>query len=71
MSILIDELLNEECDPTLTLINSKFYVAKPIPFYSIYTFINRIKDGFKVMLGKAFAVHYKEDEKINNKKTYS
>lgn len=62
MSILIDELLKEECDPTLTQINSKFYVAKPIPFYSIKTVLNRIKDGLKVMKGKAFAVHYKEDE---------
>ena len=62
MSILIDELLKEECNPTLTQINSKFYVAKPIPFYSIFTFINRIVDGLRVIRGKSFAVHYKEDE---------
>jgi hypothetical protein len=62
MSILIDKLLKEDSNSTLTQINLKFYVAKPIPYYSIYTFIDRIKDGLKVMRGKAFAVHYKEDE---------
>jgi hypothetical protein len=67
MSILIDELLKDECNPTLTQIDSKFYVAKPIPFYSIYTFIDRIKDGFRVMVGKSFAVHYKEDEQLKQK----
>ena len=62
MSILIDELLKEECNPTLTQIDSKFYVAKPIPYYSIFSFMDRIVDGLRVMRGKSFAVHYKEDE---------
>jgi hypothetical protein len=62
MSILIDELLKEECNPTLTQIDSKFYIAKPIPYYSIFSLIDRIKDALKVFRGKAFAVHYKEDE---------
>ena len=67
MSLLIDELLKEESNPTLTQIDSKFYVAKPIPFYSIFTFIDRIKDGVRVMRGKSFAVHYKEDEQQHKK----
>jgi hypothetical protein len=40
----------------------KWYITKPLPFYSLKTKIQRLKDGLRVMNGKSFAVHYKEDE---------
>jgi len=63
MSILIDKLLRiENTFASYMRVDSIFYMAKPIPFYSYKTTLNRIKDGFRVMTGKSFAVHYKEDE---------
>ena len=63
MSILLDELL-KEADASTTSQGKyvKWYIAKPLPFYSLKTRFQRIKDGFRVMNGKSFAVHYKEDE---------
>lgn len=61
MSILIDDLLDENNDLTICEIDLKWYIAKPIPFYSLKTKLQRIKDGLRVMFGKSFAVHYKED----------
>ena len=65
MSILIDNLLKKENTfSSFKRVDSMFYMAKPIPFYSYKTVLNRIKDGFRVMTGRSFAVHYKEDEQI-------
>mgnify|MGYP003151943147 CR=1 FL=1 len=63
MSILIDKLL-KETDTSITsqAKNFKWYIAKPRPFKSLKTTLKRIGDGFKVMNGKSFAVHYKQDE---------
>ena len=63
MSILIDKLLKETDQSTMIQANdSKWYIAKPTPFYSIKTKIKRIKDALRVLKGKSFAVHYKENE---------
>lgn len=63
MSILIDKLLKEVDTSILTQANDmRWYVAKPQPFYSIKTKIQRIVDGLRVINGKSFAVHYKQDE---------
>ena len=64
MSILLDKLLKEADTSTTTAQakDLKWYIAKPLPFYSLKTKIQRIKDGLRVMNGKSFAVHYKEDE---------
>ena len=63
MSILIDKLIKEA--DTLTTAQAKdlkWYIAKPLPFDSLKTKLQRIKDGLRVINGKSFAVHYKEDE---------
>lgn len=63
MSILLDKLLKEADTSTTTQVKDlKWYIAKPLPFYSLKTKIQRIKDGLRVVSGKSFAVHYKEDE---------
>jgi hypothetical protein len=64
MSVLIDKLL-KDIDESITSQSNdkKWYIAKPLPFYSIKTKLKRINDGIRVMRGKSFAVHYKEDEK--------
>ncbi len=63
MSILLDKLL-KEADTSITTQakDLKWYIAKPLTFYSLKTKIQRFKDGLRVMNGKSFAVHYKEDE---------
>ena len=40
-------------------INGKWYIAKPISYIK---FINKIKDAWLCLIGKSFAVHFKEDE---------
>ena len=62
MSILIDKLLKEADTPKTQAKDLKWYIAKPLPFYSLKTKLQRIKDGLRVMNGKSFAVHYKQDE---------
>ncbi len=63
MSILLDKLLKEaDTSTTAQAKDLKWYISKPLPFYSLTTKLQRIKDGFRVMNGKSFAVHYKEDE---------
>jgi len=63
MSRLIDELIKETDNGiTAQAKDLKWYFAKPLPFYSIKTKLKRILDGFRVMNGKSFAVHYKVDE---------
>jgi hypothetical protein len=63
MSILLDKLLKEaDTSNTAQAKDLKWYIAKPLPFNSLKTIIKRLKDGLRVMNGKSFAVHYKEDE---------
>lgn len=63
MSILLDKLLKEvDTSTTAQAKDLKWYVAKPLSFYSLKTRLQRIKDGIRVMNGKSFAVHYKQDE---------
>ncbi len=62
MSILLDKLLKEaDTSNTTQAKDLKWYIAKPLP-YSLKTKLKRIKDGFRVINGKSFAVHYKDDE---------
>jgi len=57
MSILLDKLLEMEFDSKI-LVNGGKYIAKPMNKDFL---IIRIKDAYKVLTGKAFAVHYLED----------
>jgi hypothetical protein len=63
MSILIDKFYKEADNSNLSQAKDlKWYLAKPIPFKSLKTTLKRIGDGFRVINGKSFAVHYKQDE---------
>ncbi len=55
MSDLIDNFnkSNQTC------IKGKWYMARP---YGVLFLHLRIKDAWRVLLGKSIAVHYKEDE---------
>lgn len=57
MSTLIDDL--KEQFNTNKEVEGKWYVAKCLGSYSL---LYRLKDAWKVLTKKAFAVHYKEDE---------
>ena len=57
MSILIDKIKGFE-DNTVK-IGDRWYIAKPLAKLPLKV---RIKDSFKVLKGKAIAVHFKEDE---------
>jgi hypothetical protein len=63
MSILIDDLLNQNCKSEVE-INGRYYVAKPAPFCGRTEVEQRIKDAIKVLTGEVLAVHYKEDEEV-------
>lgn len=57
MSDLIDDLMilqtqNQE-------INGRWYIAKP---YDLRSFKQRLKDAYRVLIGKSQAYHFKEDE---------
>ena len=66
-SILIDDLIGEE--RTYAGIKNEdsgivfWYIAKPEKMGGILEKINRLKAAWLVLTDRAFAVHYKEDEK--------
>ena len=64
MSKLIDEVTKSGILSTWAQNpkDGKWYIAKPLPFYGINEIFNRIKDAGRVISGKSFAVHYKEDD---------
>ena len=55
MSKLLDTFNNSN----QTCIDGKWYIAKP---YGLLFLRLRIKDAWRVLLGKSIAAHYKEDE---------
>lgn len=58
MSKLIDDII--KCNSMNNVeINGKWYIAKPIIYRK---FINQIKDSWLCLIGKSFAIHFKEDE---------
>ena len=63
MSILIDDLI-QEIDDTKAYrrIDHTYRIAKPCEFYGLYTIMKRIRDAFRVLIGKSQAYHYYEDE---------
>lgn len=67
MSILIDELVgvySPAGTPGYRRVKDKMYIAKDCDFYGLTTIIHRIKDAYRVLIGKSRAYHYWEDEHI-------
>lgn len=66
MSILIDNFVKENFSSAAPFAQVKYdnvwYLAKPVPYTGYKAFLRSLKDSFKVLTGKAFAVHYKKDE---------
>jgi len=58
MSMLIDEAISIYGSNEVE-IDGEWYIAKPITYNSI---INNIKNAWSCLIGKSFAVHFKEDE---------
>ena len=67
MSILIDDFIKDrEEGKVTTLHKGNWYIAKPLSGGgSIRRFFKRCKDALRIITGKSFAVHYKEDELKN------
>ena len=60
MSILLDDLLEaNHVDDGIYYRNHGWYIAKPL-FYS--GLVDRLKDAYRVLVGKSQAYHYLEDE---------
>lgn len=63
MSVLLDKLVKESMEsPTYGEKDLKWYFAKPILSTTIKARFKRLKDAIRVLNGKSFAVHYKDDE---------
>ena len=58
MSIIIDRLVQMESEPKACY-DGYWYAAKPMEIFSIK---ERIKDAWRVLVGKSRAYHYKADE---------
>ena len=53
-------LIDSITDENQVRIDDKWYISRP---YGVMFFRLRIKDAWRVLLGKSIAVHYKEDER--------
>ena len=63
MSILIDKLIQEnKNNSNYVKFGDIWYIAKPLEAKTLCVFAKRIKDAFRVLIGKSKAYHYKEDE---------
>ncbi len=60
MSDLIDNLIDlRTCNQEF---NGYWYIAKPYEFFGWATLRRRIKDAWRVLIGKSRAYHFHEDE---------
>ena len=63
MSTLIDIVVERYRDDIpVTKIDQRWYIAKPLPMFTIREKVSKLKDALRVLIGTSFAVHYKEDE---------
>lgn len=59
MSELIDDLIDlRTCNQEF---NGSWYIAKPYEFFGFQTFIRRLKDAWRILIGKSRAYHFHED----------
>ena len=62
MSVLIDYFVKQNSEfVSYTHLNGKYYLAKPVRLVTVRTFWFRIRDGWRVLVGSSFAVHYADD----------
>ena len=64
--ILIDRLVTNQINKNLqheaTEFNGKWYIAKPVSFVDLETLIERFYHAYLILVGKAVAIQYKEDQ---------
>lgn len=69
MSILIDKLVYP-IDPQSGVVaqhkDGGWYVAKPCQLNDIPEIWRRLKDAWRVVVGRSFACHYKDDEEMSH-----
>ena len=61
MSRLIDEIIFTESGSQCE-IDGRWYIAKGYPYWTFQLQWRRVKDAFRVLIGKSRAYHYKADE---------
>lgn len=65
MSQLIDVFVKQNFTQSAPLntvkIDSRWYLAKPIPYTTFKAYIQRFKDAVNIIRGRAIAIHYIED----------
>ena len=59
--ILIDEIIEADIR-VCYLFDGRWYRAKPLPTYSIHMILHRLYHAWLVLIGKATAITYKEDQ---------
>ena len=62
MSIRIDMLAKDMETYPRQQFGGKWFIAKPLEFWSLQKFIRRFWDAVSVLMGKSFAVHFRESE---------
>jgi hypothetical protein len=65
VSILIDDLVrvySSTASPVYRRVGNVYKIAKDCDYYGLCGFIQRIKDAYRVLIGKSRAYHYYEDE---------
>ena len=59
MSVLIDVMVrNSHKFPAKEEYNGRWYVAKPLEIFSV---VGRLRDAWRVLIGRSRAYHYKRD----------
>jgi len=62
-NILIDELFHIlNANTEHSNFNGMWFISKPVLGFGIFKFRRRLKVAWRVLTGKSFAVHFKEDE---------
>ena len=64
MSILVDDLVNvyKPGNCTYRRVEDTRYIAKECQCMDFSTIIRRVKDAYRILIGKSRAYHYWEDE---------
>lgn len=65
MSQLIDTWIyvNTRVYPSQVQVDGEWYIAKPISYDRQFVPLqNRLRDALRVLTGRSFAVHFKQDE---------
>lgn len=60
MSVLIDRVIDSYKEGPTKEIKGYWFVAKPLGMHT--SFIDKLIDCYRILIGKSFAIHFKQDE---------